>query len=222
MLQFQTLQKDVADAILTDVEQRRWDKIDEYGLRELVDEHPSLEKILLERKGGDDGEMSLRRLHPQGVLGGVINKDTVAHVLHYTIDKTMPEPYLKWAAKDKGMLALRKHFQDKITKGEFVDNYIRRQLQASRLTYNKYGDGDDFDYFSNPNSKNPIVNLLGGGGKPPEPVEEQGELSKEVEFQVNYISKSLGISKDRARQMLKEQEKSPMSIQQNKDTLTDD
>ena len=148
--QFQNLQKDVSNAILSAVEQRRLDTVEDLGLTDLVNQYPSLQERLVDREDGT------------GILPRRWDNNTVKDVLDFTRPRSSDVEYLKFAANDEGHIALRKHFQDKITKGEYVDNSIRRLLQQSRSTYDKYGAGDDFDYFQNPNHSNPVANFFGG------------------------------------------------------------
>ena len=139
MNQFQNLQADISEAILSDVKERRKDTIADLGLTDLVNEYPSLKERLVDREDGT------------GILPRRFDNNTVKDVLDFTRPRSSDPTYLKWAANDEGHIALRKHFQDKITRGEYVDNSIRRLLQQSRVTYDKYGKGDSFDYFQNPN-----------------------------------------------------------------------
>ena len=137
--QFHTLQKDVSNAILSDVKERRKATIEDLGLAELVDQYPSLKERLVDREDGS------------GILPKRFDNNTVKELLDFTRPRSSDPTYLKWAANDEGHIALRKYFQDKITKGEYVDNGIRRLLQQSRVTYDRYGSGDSFDYWQNPN-----------------------------------------------------------------------
>ena len=139
MNQFHNLQKDVSNAILSDVKEQRKATVEDLGLTNLVNEYPSLKARLIDREDGS------------GILPRRFDNNTVKDVIDFTRPRSSDLTYLKWAANDEGHIALRKYFQDKITKGEYVDKGIRRLLQQSRVTYDKYGTGDSFDYFQNPN-----------------------------------------------------------------------
>ena len=139
MNQFHNLQKDVSNAILSDVKERRKATVTDLGLENLVNQYPSLKERLIDREDG------------AGIIPRRFDNNTVKDLLDFTRPRSSDPTYLKWAANDEGHIALRKYFQDKITNGEYVDNGIRRLLQQSRVTYDRYGTGDSFDYWQNPN-----------------------------------------------------------------------
>ena len=141
MNQFHNLQKDVSNAILSDVKERRKATVEDLGLTELVDKYPSLKERLIDREDGS------------GILPRRFDNNTVKDILDFTRPRSSDPKYLEWAANDEGHIALRKYFQEKIRDGKYVDNGIRRLLQQSRVTYDKYGAGDSFDYFQNPNKE---------------------------------------------------------------------